>query len=675
MGTWITAAEAERRGIKIRLPQQVEQQTPPVETDEKSRPSNFFQDLSDVSSALFTAIPHAATFGFLDEILGALPGVDKQALRERMSEVQSKAPITHFAGEVLGGALPAAAALASGGAAAVPLTYLAGGVRGAPTFSKMALAGSLSGALYGAGTANDDLDDRINQALTQGGTGAVFGPILGKAAQYLGPKLGSLISGKKASEGTAAEQIAPMIKGNIEEQFQSSIPRFRERLESPSGIYRSTQRDVLAETMPSLRQEIVDISRGERPLHEQLTQYAARNLESLNQGLQQDFTKILGVPSNFNYHSELRALETSASDISRSLYDQALAKPFSARIKSPITGKMQEPAAILNTMIEQSDDLRSVFNHVINSHGTRIASGEAAPLPTLGMQKISSYSALVPKGGVEPIEPTRELVHDMVQELSHRIESFNLSGNDLRTLLGLRKKLQQIAGAGNKAYEKANMAYKAELDKRDMLKAGVNAFSGSFDENVERLNRLRDESKIKIKDDLLRSYYRQGFISSWLEHLSKSPNPIDTLSKQLSTKDFAKKLDDYFGSSTSKQLRELVDSAQQLVKEQNIPEFKAAYEKGFRLPDFSGFIQMAYLVGRLLIGFFRPALKRSAEERRKQKLMKISDMLYGRGGLSSRGAEQFINEVQDQLRARERAQNFASLFGTGSAVHLPMSEK
>lgn len=149
--------------------------------------------------SLGRGVAEGATFGFDDKL-----GLDK----ERREASRKANPWTHFMGELVGGALPMAAAsvlptgvgqAAAAGRAAQLANRGAGLVRSAlvpgeiSTLGSAAAQGAKLGAVYGglsgAGHADVSPDDTMGEALTKRATGAATGALTGAA---VGPALGAL---------------------------------------------------------------------------------------------------------------------------------------------------------------------------------------------------------------------------------------------------------------------------------------------------------------------------------------------------------------------------------------------------------------------------------------------------------------------------------------------------
>jgi len=125
----------------------------------------------------------SATFGYGDEIVGALAGEQRgQAVRDRQQLAQERSPGWSLAGDVAGGLGMAAA---TGG--------IGHGIRGA------AATGALEGGLAGAGYADDG--DRLEGALQGAGAGAA-----------LGGAGGALGAGASGAASWVGEKAAPWLR-------------------------------------------------------------------------------------------------------------------------------------------------------------------------------------------------------------------------------------------------------------------------------------------------------------------------------------------------------------------------------------------------------------------------------------------------------------------------------
>jgi len=163
----------------------------------------------DLYGRLGTALSFAGqglTLGLSDEALaglGALTGGPSYSERLAAQQAEREAmraayPGTAIGAEIVGGiagTIPAATMAAPGLASRLLLGATG---RAAPTVGQLAAIGATQGGIYGAASAEPG--ERLAGGLMGGGTGAIAGPVIGKAAQYATETLG----GALARAGTTA---------------------------------------------------------------------------------------------------------------------------------------------------------------------------------------------------------------------------------------------------------------------------------------------------------------------------------------------------------------------------------------------------------------------------------------------------------------------------------------
>lgn len=216
------------------------------------------------AGGILRAGAQGATFGFGDEIAGAIAAVipggkgyreARDASRANLARIRSEMPEAAFLGEVAGGfAVPGA------GTASAART----GATAGSAIARGAAAGAASGALYGAGEA-DELSDVLGDALAGG--------LLGSALGAGGTAVGRAVSG-------ARRFMTDKLRGSAAEAGEELANRMR----SGSGLQ--------AEAAP-VRQAAQQRARQAFSELDQLTEIDSPQLRSVLQ--REDVAKVAGV--------------------------------------------------------------------------------------------------------------------------------------------------------------------------------------------------------------------------------------------------------------------------------------------------------------------------------------------------------------------------------------------
>jgi hypothetical protein len=142
------------------------------------------------------------TFGFLDEIAGAISG-DVEASRNVLDRARESTGLAGDAAEVAG---------AVGSSIALPVGRVAQGAKLGTQALGAAKAGAAGGALYGAGEADGAIIDRARGAAVGGAAGAVTGalaaPLVAGAGLGLRKAARSVGFGAGKPENVAARKVA-----------------------------------------------------------------------------------------------------------------------------------------------------------------------------------------------------------------------------------------------------------------------------------------------------------------------------------------------------------------------------------------------------------------------------------------------------------------------------------
>ena len=174
----------------------------------------------DLYGRLGTALSFGAqglSLGLSDEALaglGALTGGPSYSERLAAQQAEREAMRTAYPGTALGaeivggiaGTIPAATMAAPGLASRLLLGATG---KAAPTVGQLAAIGATQGGIYGAASAEPG--QRLAGGLMGGGTGAIAGPVIGKAAQYATETLGGALA--KAGTTLGSERGAITLGG------------------------------------------------------------------------------------------------------------------------------------------------------------------------------------------------------------------------------------------------------------------------------------------------------------------------------------------------------------------------------------------------------------------------------------------------------------------------------
>jgi len=179
----------------------------------------------------FNLLASGASFGFADELIGALDPEKGEAFRERTEALKETSPKTAGAVQIAGGLLlpgagaaGASRAAASRGAGAV----LSGAVGGAT-------AGAITGGIIGAGEAEGGLLERAKAGAKTGAIGGLLGAPLGAVGKSLltaGRRLGGSRPGRIISALKEGSGIDRGIQ-ELRERGDAVVERVREQFFKP----------------------------------------------------------------------------------------------------------------------------------------------------------------------------------------------------------------------------------------------------------------------------------------------------------------------------------------------------------------------------------------------------------------------------------------------------------
>lgn len=145
-----------------------------------------------------SGIAQGALFSFDDELMGLISEDAKRVRRQQQRGAEQEAPVSNFAGQVVGGVVsPASKPIAA-----------ASGAKAGMTLKEAAMAGArggfLGGGLYGTGYAEGGLGERIDGATSGALWGAAGGAALGPALQ---PVINKASTGQFFPKGPGASVL------------------------------------------------------------------------------------------------------------------------------------------------------------------------------------------------------------------------------------------------------------------------------------------------------------------------------------------------------------------------------------------------------------------------------------------------------------------------------------
>lgn len=239
------------------------------------------------------------SMGFSDEIGAALRSgaffsgadYDRELARNRKALENARAanPVTYMGGQAVGAIAPA---LVSGGVMGGANT-----IRGLTALG--AKTGAVEGALYGFGSGQDGLGNRLQSAAAEGATGAVIGAGLGAAGGAGLKALGKVAPSSKAvnvsnADRMAARQVNRMIR-------QSGL--------SPEeAIDQISSTNPLAMQNKAMRSKAQGYSIANEGARDQMFDAANRNYQlNLDDTMSDYRTSLDGAPNGFEYMKRLQA--------------------------------------------------------------------------------------------------------------------------------------------------------------------------------------------------------------------------------------------------------------------------------------------------------------------------------------------------------------------------------
>lgn len=259
-----------------------------------------------------------ASFGFDDEIRAAGRSLGKgipysQALDEMRSEhkaAREQNPKSYIAGQVTGGVVPA---LATGGQSVLQVGPVA----------RAAITGGVQGGLYGAGSGEGEIEDRLGNAAkigtfgALGGAGITYGlSLLGRAVTQSASKLAGSLDDIK---GTSPPPVDTATKKVID-KLRADFP---DDAEYAKALAQVAKGGTLAEVAPQggqiqrLTRGAAQYPSGEKAITETLTERASGSSQRLKQGVK-DY-----ISPNNDFYGTIDKITQRGQAKARPLYEKA----------------------------------------------------------------------------------------------------------------------------------------------------------------------------------------------------------------------------------------------------------------------------------------------------------------------------------------------------------------
>lgn len=400
-------------------------------------------------------------FGLMDEAVGSLYGLmgpgsfeDNQnyaltSMRSDLANARENYPVTAYGSELAGGAASSLAAAAGLGLAAAP-TVGGRAVQGAGM-------GAAEGALYGFGTGQDGVGDRVGNA----GQGALFGAAVGAAAPYafegarmgfdaaIGGPLASMRASPSAVRASRAVQSAVERSGRTPEQLAQDITAAQAAGQTQYGIADASgyagQRMLAgaARTPGAARQEIIDF------LVNRQQGQGRRIGNAIDQGLNAE-AGFAGQTAD-QVTAGLTAARGAAADANYT----AAREGASAVDVRPVLGALDERLGPMSGADVTGDSIDATFAQIRRRLAGETPDGAAAEL--------SDFQRVL---GV------KQDVQDMIGRAQRAGE-----GNRVRELSGIVREIDSALEAASSGYRQANDNFAQASRVIDQVDAGRAATS------------------------------------------------------------------------------------------------------------------------------------------------------------------------------------------------------
>jgi hypothetical protein len=471
-----------------------------------------------VEAGFGRSVLQGLTFNFADEIEAALKAgslsnkeYENQLARVRagIKEYEQQYPGRAFAGEMIGGLAPTAAALiaapftggATGPAAVAGATRMATKI---PTLGGIALRsagyGGVSGAISGAGGAEGGLEKRLAGAGIGGATGAVLGgtsPVVTQAVSTGGKAIKSVFKPTRPEDALNKAQELIAKKLAQEGIDPAELARQQAMRNLTLGAKDETLADYGGESMRRLARGAMAIPQSAQTETRQMLIERARGA---GPRVTQDITDLTAVGAR-DIQDVADEIIANRAKLAAPLYDEAR-----------IAGQISSPE--LNNLLTKSKDIQQAI-------------GDARRLPQF---------ADLPDNDMVMLDKAYKYVGGIANEA--RKAGKTNRANDLDEL---RVNLLDAIKKEVPVYGKAVKIFADESVLNDALEAGSKKFLKKKPSEINR-------ELAKFSDDSERQMYRLGAIQSVRDDIYATPEMSDIANKYLNSREMRDRMRTVFNS-------------------------------------------------------------------------------------------------------------------------------
>lgn len=471
-----------------------------------------------VEAGFGRSVLQGLTFNFADEIEAALRSgsisnkeYENQLARVRagIKEYEQQYPGRAFAGEMIGGLAPTAAALIAApftGGATAPAA-VAGATRMAtkiPTLGGIALRGAgyggVSGAISGAGGAEGGLEKRLAGAGIGGATGAVLGgtsPVVTQAVSSGGKAIKSVF--KPTQPQDALNKAQELIAKKLAQEGidPAELARQQAMRNLTLGAKDETLADYGGESMRRLARGAMAIPQSAQTETRQMLIERGRGA---GPRVTQDITDLTAVGAR-DIQEVADEIVANRARLAAPLYDEARS-----------AGQISSPA--LNNLLTKSKDIQQAI-------------GDARRLPQF---------ADLPDNDMVMLDKAYKYVGGIANEA--RKAGKTNRANDLDEL---RVNLLDAIQKEVPVYGKAVKTFADESVLNDALEAGSKKFLKKKPSEINR-------ELAKFSDDSERQMYRLGAIQSVRDDIYATPEMSDIANKYLNSREMRDRMRTIFNS-------------------------------------------------------------------------------------------------------------------------------
>jgi hypothetical protein len=471
-----------------------------------------------VEAGFGRSVLQGLSFNFADEIEAALRSgslsnkdYENQLARVRagIKEYEQQYPGRAFAGEMIGGLAPTAAALiaapftggATGPAAVAGATRIATKI---PTLGSIALRGAgygaASGAVSGAGGAQGGLENRLSSAALGGATGAVLGgasPVVTQAVSSGGKAVKSVF--KPTQPQDALNKAQELIAKKLAQEGidPAELARQQAMRNLTLGAKDETLADYGGESMRRLARGAMAIPQSAQTETRQMLIERGRGA---GPRVTQDITDLTAVGAR-DIQEVADEIIANRARLAAPLYDEAR-----------IAGQISSPE--LNNLLTKSKDIQQAI-------------GDARRLPQF---------ADLPDNDMVMLDKAYKYVGGIANEA--RKAGKTNRANDLDEL---RVNLLDAIQKEVPVYGKAVKTFADESVLNDALEAGSKKFLKKKPSEINR-------ELAKFSDDSERQMYRLGAIQSVRDDIYATPEMSDIANKYLNSREMRDRMRTIFNS-------------------------------------------------------------------------------------------------------------------------------